>query len=717
MFVPTAVRHPYSQRHATTFAVATLLLLVNAFFLLVPSWMLETKYSEMLLVLSFNAEDVHPYQYLSYALLYPNAYLFVFDLIGLLFFGCAVESRIGPWRTVVLILASVAFSVSVSSLLQEHYDLAGMTGAVFGVLGACFAIYAFSETNGFALLPVPPTYKLGFTYTWTILILLAYFAGGMAWSFWASRQGHEIQMMGIAGLLGGFVFGIAFAAVILRAKLPLLHPMELDPTRQMKAEDLRRREELERALAEDGYGSSNSTAEENKTITSPGESMDHSLAADLPMNTEINFGSSSSSSSSSSIESRKQGLIKLLQLRDYPALSHTYEQFIQEFPHACLASGPQFDLATALEKAFFFDLALHAYERLIQCHPHAAVTPKALLQAGRICMRADGNEREAIQHLEAFLKSNDIPRDEFLDAHDLIKRATAKITGNATTEKSSGLSSLDPPRERNSELPSEAPSSSMDLLMQEPMAQAGQPQLELIEAPAPIHSEPVQTTAEPVFYTLILKPKTAISLTALTAVMLKRWEMNESGVRSRLKRQKGIIERHISRADALALVAQCAEQGQQVIGVAEIPQDQYEGSLEIDSVRILQDRIEWRSGSNSFRSSGENIRLISGGLVRMHSGEDRIRAQVCIYLNQPHVQLRIRETFLQTQDDPELNTLTPREALKRIMQRVVSIAPHAQITHAFQRTFGDANSTSALLFDDAEEFDFYNYWSLLAWKR
>ena len=741
MFLPLTIRHPYPAKGIATFGLALLIVLLNAFFLFMPGWLLQTKYHEMLLLFAFNTEELHPFNFFAYAFFYPNPYLFLFDIAGLLFFGYAVEARLGSLRTLILILSAIVFSIFISSLLQPRYHIAGMTGAAFGLLGAAFAIYAFSEVDGVSLLPLPPTYKLGFTYTWTILVILAYAAGGLTWASLVLREDNQMQIMGIAGLIGAFFFGIAAATAFLGAKLPLFHPTELDPTRQMNAERNRRREQLDRDLAEDGFGSSETLQEETHSATEATEQADF-LVADLPQNTEINFGpreDSGSPAGLSNVESRKQGLVKLMMLKDYPSLSQTYQDFIRDFPFGCLATGPQFDLASALEKAFFYELALHAYERLIQCHPHASITSRALLQAARICMRFDGKERECIHYLETFLKE-DVARHDYLEAHELIKQAKQKLSGvTVADDPAKGLSTVSAPlgnrdRERPSEPPSEANSSSMDLLMQPPVpGRYLQPEVSGFEEPPTVKTIPAVQTEElsrpdikpipaaipneEVFYTLIIQPKTAISLTSLAEIMEKRWELPEAAVRSRLKRQKGIIDTHLNRNDTKDLVTRCAELGQQVVGVAEQPQDQYETALDIESVKILQDRIEWRSGINTFRCDGADIRLISGGMVRVQPGRDRIRAQVSIHLRQPHLHLRLWEMLLETYGDPQLNNLSPRQALKSVTQQIIQQAPNAQITHAFHRTFSDDPSMHPLLFDDLEEFDNYNQWSLLAWAR
>src|SRR5690606_31158069 len=99
---------------------------------------------------------------------------------------------------------------------------------------------------------------------------------------------------------------------------------------------------------------------------------------------------------STDIELRKQSLLKMMMLGNAADLEQAYQELIQDFPHACLASWLQLDLALALEKGFFLESALHAYESLIKCHPHSPSAEKALLHAARLLDQIPGRESEGM---------------------------------------------------------------------------------------------------------------------------------------------------------------------------------------------------------------------------------------------------------------------------------------------------------------------------------
>jgi tetratricopeptide (TPR) repeat protein len=715
MFIPLRIRHSYNRLPIGIWSLAMLVGVINLFFLLVPGWVLDIDYEEILRFSAFDRDQLHDFNFVAYAFFYPNPYLFVFDMVGLLFFGTAVESRLGIWRTLILFLAALPFAAFFHGLYQPSADVAGMTGGVLALVGAAVLVYGFSETDGIALLPIPPNYRVGLTYTWTIFLILGYLLGAFLWAYFAPRD--SIQILGPVGLASAFLFGMGCCALLIHGQIPILRPKELDPSTIKRMQDQERREEVGRQLQEDGLFSQN-TEEDFFSFEPPSAKGEQGLIE---------------SPGSSDIDLRKQSLAKMVMLKNAADLAQAYQQFVDDFPHACMASGPQFDLAVLLEKSFFTDSAIHAYERLIQCHPHSPAAEKALLNVGRLLAKTSGRENEGIRYLERFIQTEPA-RHDLQEANEII-RSLREGAGQPASDDSvqqqpvadSGPINLEEidakPEEEQPDvsLPADTEIYSVKMPSQNEEAESKKLDLQSLKK-VRIGNVVFTKSATPMVgrkFTLLVTPKAAIDMQVLAEVFAGYWGETEAAAIERLRKGKGIVEQGLSEDEAKMLLDRCSARGQRLLKALESYDLSFSDFFESESIQFKDAEAEWRGGMRAVEAAYEQVRMISAALVRVSAGSTKVRCLTSVYVNTPRVVVCMWDSLLRV-DDPALRPLSPRDALKAISARLSDACPQAMVTHSFHRTFEASTGQPLLVFETEEEFFNYNRWNLFVeeyWQK
>lgn len=708
MFIPLAIRHGYDQKPLAIWTLAVFVVFVNLFFLLMPGWLLEIKYSEILILAAFNRDALHGFNFLSYAFFYSQPWLFLFDLAGLLFFGTAVEARLGKARTLLIVFAAIPVAAFLHGAIYPRFDMSGMTAAVFALLGASILIYGFSEADGIALLPLPPNYTVGMTFTWAFYIMAFYTVAGLVWAALAPRD--SIQITSIPGLMGGLVLGMAACALLLNGKIPVLNPKELDPSVIRRMEDQKRREEIGRQLQEDGL-----FVQQDDVLVEADSSA-------YPMQDKDDQKASEEHQRSMDIELRKQSMLKMMMLGNPADLEQAYHELIQDFPHACLASGPQLDLALALEKGFYHDSALHAYERLIQCHPHSPSAEKALLHAARLLDQIPGREAEGMRYIDRFLKTEPA-RHDMLEAQKILeslkgRRRASSIPDDDLVEappaQDAAVDKKDFAQVGELTLPSEVEfPTEFRLVDVEPAPDSTvssssvvYPRVRIgnkVFTPGDEALPPASKKSHGPQYTLMVIPKTEINMQVLVDVMAPIWGETSAGAMEILKKRKGLIEEHLDQDRAKSLMEECSRRGQRLLMMLESAEFQYEEVFAAEGLRFGDDALEWFAGDETIRANYDEVRMISAGLVRLDGQGEKLRAVTSVYVNEPRMIVRLRES-----------TISSGETLKHLSLRLSEACPGARTTHAFQRAFGLEHGATPLIFECDEEFFNYNRWNLLA---
>ena len=140
--------------------------------------------------------------------LHAGAFHLAGNMLYLLIFGPAVEEAMGRGRFLAFYLAAgVAAGLALVAMSpQSRVAVIGASGASAGVLGAYFMFYPWGRIRTFISVPA-------------IFYLLAWFALQLGWGISAGARSPLIGGIAWWAHVGGFMFGVASAPILVRRRV------------------------------------------------------------------------------------------------------------------------------------------------------------------------------------------------------------------------------------------------------------------------------------------------------------------------------------------------------------------------------------------------------------------------------------------------------------------------------------------------------------------
>jgi membrane associated rhomboid family serine protease len=139
------------------------------------------------------------WQFLTYAFMHNDLQHLIFNMLGIIFFGCALEKAIGSREFTLFYMLSCVFCGIVSFFVYYftkgfHFFLMGASGALFAVLFAFAVAFPRSSIFVWFVLPVPAP------------LLIAIYAAMEIFSSFFRGHGFISNSTHIAGFVFAFLY-------------------------------------------------------------------------------------------------------------------------------------------------------------------------------------------------------------------------------------------------------------------------------------------------------------------------------------------------------------------------------------------------------------------------------------------------------------------------------------------------------------------------------